>query len=67
MAAAMRLGTVNTAMCRAVSRRPAVRVQAFQVSMQTPSGCKKFEIEAGKDLLEVRGQFHKCNPGTTPL
>lgn len=39
----------------AVARsRTAVRVQAFQVTMKTPEGtCKKFELEAGKDLLEV--------------
>jgi hypothetical protein len=30
-----------------------VRVQAYQVTMQTPGGCKKFELSAGKDLLEV--------------
>jgi hypothetical protein len=31
-----------------------VRVQAFQVTMKSPEGaCKKFELEAGKDLLEV--------------
>jgi hypothetical protein len=30
-----------------------VRVQAYQVTMQMPGGCKKFELSAGKDLLEV--------------
>lgn len=33
------------------SRRP-LRVQAYQVSMHSPSGCKKFEASADKTLLE---------------
>lgn len=31
-----------------------MRVSAYQVTLQTPSGCKKFETTADKSLLEVR-------------
>jgi hypothetical protein len=37
-----------------VARRAALRVSAYQVTLQTPSGCKKFETTADKSLLEVR-------------
>lgn len=35
-------------------KRSPLRVQAFQVTMTTPSGCKKFELGTDKNLLEVR-------------
>lgn len=56
MAAALSLRSqmAGCTTARPVSKRTAVRVQAFQVTMKTPEGaCKKFELEAGKDLLEV--------------
>lgn len=60
MAATMSLKTINRGAMRSspAARRSAVRVQAFQVTMQTPSGCKKFEQSADKNLLEVRAMKH---------
>lgn len=54
MAAIMSLNKSVVARSAPAARRPAVRVQAFQVTLQTPSGCKKFEAGADKNLLEVR-------------
>lgn len=61
MAATLSLRNLKAAAASrpAVARsRTTVRVQAFQVTMKTPEGaCKKFELEAGKDLLEVGVQL----------
>lgn len=53
MAATLNTSSLQRSVARSMPRRTAVRVQAYQVTMQTPSGCKKFELSAGKDLLEV--------------
>lgn len=54
MAANMSLKTFNRGAMRSgpAARTSALRVQAFQVTMQTPSGCRKFEQSADKNLLE---------------
>lgn len=53
MAATLSTSSLQRSVARNMPRRTAVRVQAYRVTMQTPGGCKKFELSAGKDLLEV--------------